>query len=87
MHMYIHAAILINIVLFLLDADAAPVCNFNSQLRSANVRASYVQLQPATGCAVNNSQNDEKKYVKFYLIEEKCMFIKSVPYILFLNVI
>ena len=44
-----------------LDPNAALVCDFNSQLRSVNVRASYVQLQPATGCAVNNSQNNEKK--------------------------
>lgn len=61
--------------MFVLDPNAAPVCDFSSQLRSANVRASYVQLQPATGCAVNNSQNNEKKYVKFCLIDEKCMFI------------
>lgn len=66
-----------------LDPNAAPVCDFNSQMRSANVQASYVQLQPATGCAVNNSQNDEKKYVKSGFIEENYMFIKSVFYILF----
>lgn len=63
-------------ILFVLDPNAAPVCDFSSQMRSANVRASYVQLQSATGCAVNNSQNDEKKYVKSYFIEKKMYIYK-----------
>lgn len=63
---------------FLLDPNAAAVCDFNHKARSANVRGSYVQLQTATGCAVNSSQNNDKKYVaKFspvfsYVVYNKC---------------
>lgn len=66
-----------------LDPNAAPVCDFNSQMRSANVRASYVQLQPATGCAVNNSQNDEKKYVKWGFIEKNYVYKICVLHCIF----
>ncbi|XP_055947055.1 transforming growth factor beta receptor type 3-like [Argiope bruennichi] len=50
-------------------SDSAQGCNFSSQAQSVHVKASFVQLQPATGCSVKNPNDNRKKRSILYVIE------------------
>ncbi|GFT09202.1 transforming growth factor beta receptor type 3 [Trichonephila clavipes] len=49
--------------------DSAQGCNFSSQAQSVHVKASFVQLQPATGCSVKIPNDSRKKHNILYVIE------------------
>ncbi|GFT10731.1 transforming growth factor beta receptor type 3 [Nephila pilipes] len=50
-------------------SDSAQGCNFSSQAQSVHVKASFVQLQPATGCSVKIPIDSRKKHSILYVIE------------------
>ncbi|GIX93702.1 hypothetical protein CEXT_12561 [Caerostris extrusa] len=50
-------------------SDSAQSCNFSSQAQSVHVKASFVQLQPATGCSVKTPNDSRKKHSILYVIE------------------
>ncbi|GIY47009.1 hypothetical protein CDAR_57291 [Caerostris darwini] len=50
-------------------SDSAQSCNFSSQTQSVHVKASFVQLQPATGCSVKTPNDSRKKHNILYVIE------------------
>ncbi|GFR26365.1 transforming growth factor beta receptor type 3 [Trichonephila clavata] len=50
-------------------SDSAQGCNFSSQAQSVHVKASFVQLQPATGCSVKIPNDIRKKHNILYVIE------------------
>ncbi|KAG8178890.1 hypothetical protein JTE90_018579 [Oedothorax gibbosus] len=60
-----------DITLFVgIDLSApASICNFNSSAQSIHVKASFTQLQPATGCSVKSPSSIKNYHGTIYVIE------------------